>query len=75
MKESPFYYEIMEEGRLEKARQYILAILKERFGPSAAKEFARRLNAITDIKQLDRLHRLSVRCERLELFRDHFPQQ
>jgi hypothetical protein len=72
MKESPFFYEIMEEGRLEKARQYILTTLKERFGPSAAKEFARRLNAITDIKQLDRLHRLSVRCERLEQFRERF---
>jgi hypothetical protein len=73
MKESPFFDEIMEEGRLEKARQYIRTILKERFGPAAAKEFTRRLDAITDTKQLDRLLRLTLRCERLEQFRDHFP--
>jgi hypothetical protein len=72
MKESPIYDEIKEEGRVENARQYILQNLKDRFGPSAVTEFSGRVNAITDTKQLDRLRRLSVRCERLEQFRDRF---
>ena len=72
MKESPLYEEIKEEGRLETARQNILQILKERFGASAAREFASRVNAITDSKQLNRLLRLTVRCDRLEQFRERF---
>jgi hypothetical protein len=74
MKESPFYDEIKAEGRLETARQYILQNLKDRFGPGAAREFAGRVNAVSDIRQLDRLRRLTVRCDGLEQFRDRFPQ-
>jgi hypothetical protein len=73
MKESPFYQEIMDEGRVEKGRAYILAVLQERFGPRAAAAIAPAVNAVTDVPQLDLLHRLAIRCSGLDEFREALP--
>jgi hypothetical protein len=72
MEESPLYEEIKDEGRREIAHQYILQVLKLRFGPSAAREFASRVKAITDTKQLDRLYRFTIRCGGIEQYRGRF---
>lgn len=69
MKDSKFYQEIVEEGRLEVARMCILEILKERFGSEDAEKFRKVLDAITDSQRLNDLHLLAFRCRRLADFR------
>jgi hypothetical protein len=69
MRESLFYQEILDEGRIENARAYILATLEERFDKAAAASFAEAITRITDERQLDQLHRLAVRCQTIDEFR------
>lgn len=73
MRESRFYREVIAEGRAEgrllAQREAVLAALQERFGDRAGDEFAAAVNAIDDPAELTRLHRLAVRCARLDEFR------
>jgi hypothetical protein len=74
MRESKVIEEFQEETRVETRRQAVLEVLEIKFGPPAAKEFAKALNTITDSKRLARLHRLALRCSSIEQFRDRFPK-
>ncbi len=68
MKESKFYQEIMDEGRLEGRREYILEAIQVRFGTEAASSIAGALGPINDSDRLSELHRLAMRCRRLSEF-------
>jgi hypothetical protein len=50
-----------------------LAAVEERFGPEAATEVADRVNALDDLAELDRLHRLAIRCTAIDEFRAALP--
>lgn len=63
MKESPFYQEILAEGKLETKREDVLEVLQIRFGSQAASEFQGPLDAINDREHLAELHRLAVKCK------------
>jgi hypothetical protein len=75
MKESPAYQEIMDEGRVEAHRAGILMNLEERFGTEAAEQVRADVQTIEDLTQLERLHRLSVRCPDLDGFREALRQE
>jgi hypothetical protein len=70
MKESTAYREIMDEGRVEQGRAYILTSLEERFGPEAAEQVRADVQTVDDLARLDRLFRLSMRCADLDAFRE-----
>ncbi len=72
MKESKFYQEILDEGRVQERRQALVDTLEERFGPPVAEEFAPRLQALADLQRLAWLQRLAVRCAGVEEFRRRF---
>ena len=69
MRESLAYHQILDEGRLETLRATTLVNLEERFGAQAAAQVADAVNALEDLAELDRLHRLAVRCAGIEEFR------
>jgi hypothetical protein len=72
MKESRIIEEFQEEARVEKARQFILAYLRVRFGPAVAAEFAPTLNTITDSDKLDQLYELALASSGPKQFGDRF---
>lgn len=72
MKESRFYQEVMEEGRLEAQRAAIREVLQVRFGVDPGAEIEQALRAILD-SELSELHRLAVRCRSLAQFRRTMP--
>ena len=69
MRESPFYQDILDEGRAEGERTAILETLGLRFGRAAAAEFQEGLNAITDLGKLTELVRTAVKCRGIGGFR------
>jgi hypothetical protein len=69
MRESKFYQEVLEEGKLEAKRADILEALEVRLGAEGAAEFAAAVNAIEDWTKLSRLFRLAVACSRTGEFR------
>jgi hypothetical protein len=69
MRESPLYQEILDEGRVEKARADVLAVLEECFDVRTAAAFAEAVNGLNDLDRLDQLHRLAVRCQTIDEFR------
>ncbi len=69
MKESKFYQEVVEEGRLEARRADIIDVLTERFGARAAAQFRGALNDIEDENQLSHLVRRAAGSPRLADFR------
>jgi hypothetical protein len=69
MKESPFYQEIVAEGRQLEARKVVLQLLGIRFGPDAVGEFEGIVNGIGDLEQLEELHRLAATSRRISQFR------
>ncbi len=72
MKESKFYQEILEEGRIEEKRTDIGEVLETRFGTEAAEEFREALGNVTDLPKLSTLLRLASRCDHLVDFRRSF---
>jgi hypothetical protein len=76
MKESPLYEEIKDEGRiegriegrLETGQADVLAVLEERFGDETAAQFSDVVHAVTKLDELNRLHRLAVRCPSIKEF-------
>ena len=73
MRESKFFEEVIEMGRLEQARAYIQDILAMRFGLEAAAEFTEALKAIRDADKLAELHLLATKCRGLGAFRRALP--
>ncbi len=73
MKESRLHREAKEEGELEKARAYILNILRLRFGETAVSDVAVVVNTIDDVTYLDSLHSLAVSCATLDEFKASLP--
>ena len=76
MKESKFYQEIHEEGRLEGQRETrraaILEVLEARFGPNTREDYADGLGQIADLERLSELLKLASNCPRLTDFRKAF---
>ncbi len=70
MRESKFYQEVLEEGKLEEKRAAILEALEIRLGAEGAAEFTAAVNAIEDKAKLSRLFRLAVTCSQAGEFRD-----
>ena len=79
MKESKFYQEIQEEGRvegrLETRRADIHETLEVRFGSEVAAEFDEVLQGLSDWDELTRLLREAIRCRRPAEFRRLLPRQ
>ena len=87
MKESKFFEEVRAEarlegrvegrlegrveGRVEGQRDDILDVLDLRFGPDVKPEFTSLLAEIVDPVRLTLLHRLAVKCRRIDDFRKH----
>jgi hypothetical protein len=68
MKESPFFEQVMNYGRVENAQKYIIAFIEGRFGKAAAARIADAVHAIDNLPRLDALAMLAARCERAEEF-------
>jgi predicted transposase YdaD len=69
MRESPFYQQILEEGRQLHAREAVLQVLTIRFGPEAAKEQEEAVNRIENLEQLEELHKIAIKSRRFSQFR------
>jgi hypothetical protein len=69
MKESKFYEEVREEGRVEERRNALLDTLDLRFGSGPTAELAEDLRGLNDLGQLAELNRVAVTCRRLADFR------
>ena len=69
MKESPFWEEMLTEGRLEARRADIEEAIRIRFGNEAGAEVRTPLSSISDLDRLSELHRLAIRCRRISDFR------
>ncbi|HJT79410.1 MAG TPA: DUF4351 domain-containing protein [Gemmataceae bacterium] len=55
MRDSDTYLAILDEGREDQAKKDILQLAQKRFGPADEATLAR-LNGITDLERLERLH-------------------
>jgi hypothetical protein len=66
---SPFYQEIMNEGRVEASRAHTLAILEYRFGSDVAAQVTGVVKAMEDAGELDRLFHVAMYCTDIEEFR------
>lgn len=75
MKESPFYQQLVAEGRVEARREDVLQALQLRFGDKAVGEFTAGLQRINDAEALSRLHRLAIQSRRLTDFRRQFGEE
>jgi hypothetical protein len=64
MKDSPLAAQIGNE----RAHEYILAVLEERFGTQAATSCREAVDRVNKADRLRRLHRLAMRCASLETF-------
>src|SRR4051812_6534549 len=51
MKDSPFYYDLLEEGEQTGQHKAILQVLQLRFGDEAVEEFTPALNDLTNLEQ------------------------
>ncbi len=69
MRESPFYQELLQEGRNNARREDILLVLKLRFVREAAREFEEAVIVIENMEQLLALHALAVQSRRVSQFR------
>ncbi len=68
MKESKFYQERLNEGRLEAHRKDVRGVIEVRFGVEAASSIAAAVEAINDASRLPEFNRLAARCRRLSQF-------
>ena len=64
MKESKAFDEIMELGRVDKARDDIVGVVEARFGTKAAEELRKAVKEVSDEDELSRLLRLAAKCRR-----------
>ena len=69
MRESPFYEEILAEGRIEAQRQSIQEALATRFGEEAVAEFQNVLETIAEAPRLSELLRAAIKCRGVGGFR------
>jgi hypothetical protein len=70
MRESPAYQEIMDEGRVEQGRAFILDNLEARFGTEAAEQVRADVQTVEELPRLVRRHRLSALCPDIAAFRE-----
>ncbi len=66
MRESKAYQEIMEEGEANAHRRDVLDVAASRFGPRDATSLNEVLQSVLDIKKLQALHGLALRCLKIE---------
>jgi predicted transposase YdaD len=59
MRESPFYQEIVAEGKLEGVREALHTAIKTRYGEDALAEFEPKISTINDLEQLQALNTLA----------------
>ena len=71
LRESPWYLEILEEGREQGRREDVLHFLEYRFGEVPA-EIGDALGGL-DLEQLDRLLDAALKAATLDEFRSHLP--
>jgi hypothetical protein len=64
MEESPLYADFANET----AQEYVLDVVKERFGAQAAASCRDAVQRVDKEAKLRRLHRLALRCASLEAF-------
>jgi hypothetical protein len=74
MRDSPFYQQLVEEGRVSEGRAAVLDALEVRFGTATAKEFEEPLNKIENLDQLRELRKLAMQSRSLSRFRRAFPK-
>jgi hypothetical protein len=68
-KESKFYQEIMQEEERIARRANILRVLRVRFGAEPTREVAVALDAVDDVRRLERFLELAATCAGLAGFR------
>ena len=66
LRASPFYQQILNEGRVEAGRAHTLALLEARFGSDAAAQVAGAVKGVEDAGELDRLFNLALHCTGIE---------
>jgi hypothetical protein len=69
MKESKFFQEVLQEGRLEGRCFALLETLDSRFGSGCVAELAGTVGKLNDPEQLAELQRAATTCRRLADFR------
>jgi uncharacterized protein (TIGR02996 family) len=74
MRDSPLVQEFIEEGEQIGARKAVLQVLKLRWGRKAVVEFEEQVNQLTHLEQLEALHALAIKSQKLSLFRNGFPE-
>jgi hypothetical protein len=74
MRESPFYQQLVDEGKQIGARDAVLQALRLRFGDEAVAEFEAKVNGLENLDQLSGLHKLAIQSRRLSQFRKGFPR-
>jgi predicted transposase/invertase (TIGR01784 family) len=67
LKKTRYFQDVMEDGRLEKARQYILSVLEARF-TNVPSDISEKLNSIQDSSVLDRLHKQAITVKKIAEF-------
>ncbi len=74
MRESAFFQQVAAEAKVEQAREYVLRVLRARFGEEAATEFQNAINQMQHIEQLDSLIQLAAQTRRISQFRKSMPK-
>jgi hypothetical protein len=74
MHDSAFIQQVAEEAKLELAREFVLDVLRVRFGEKAVADCQRVINSVQKLEQLTFLHRLAVKCRDVAEFRPRLPQ-
>jgi hypothetical protein len=74
MRESAFMQQVAEEVKLEQAREYVLQVLRLRFGDDTVTEFKEAISHIQHLEQLNALHQLAVQSRRISQFRKGMPR-
>jgi hypothetical protein len=66
--------QVAEEFKVEQAREYVLQVLRLRFGEEAVTEFQEAIDHIQHLEQLDALLKLAVQSRRISAFRKGMPR-
>jgi hypothetical protein len=68
MQHSPFYHQIVNEGRKETRREDTLAVLAKHLGADTAAQVADAGNAVEDLAELERPFAVALRCDGIDEF-------
>ena len=64
-----FAEQVIEQGREQVGREFLLDVLALRFQPEDVQRLASRIEAIEDVQRLKQLHRAAIQVPSLEAFR------